>query len=90
MLAAHGNNLADMDSGLLVEGSHGEGILAGAQGQQKIGFGSEAIAGRSLGHTLVMSKYVYAMVVIYVKAFIYLVEWAVFGRVYLVYNLLSW
>ena len=29
MLAAHSNNLADVDFGLLLEGSQAEGILAG-------------------------------------------------------------
>ena len=33
MLAAHGNNLAGVDIGLLVEGSHGEGILEGSHGE---------------------------------------------------------
>ena len=29
VLAAHGNSHADVDIGFLVEGSHGEGTLAG-------------------------------------------------------------
>ena len=54
MLAAHSNNLAGLGTGILVEGSQGEGMLAGMYGQGEIGLGSEGIAGRIVGNTLVM------------------------------------
>ena len=55
MLAAHSNNLAGVGTGILVEGSQGGGMLAGEQGQEEIGLGSGGIAGRVVGHTLVMN-----------------------------------
>ena len=55
VLAAHSNNLAGVGSGILVEGSQGEGMLAGMYRQGEIGLGSEGIAGRIVGLTLVMN-----------------------------------
>ena len=51
VLAVHSNNLAGVGTGILVEGSQGGGMLAGMNGQEEIGLGSDSI----VGNTLVMN-----------------------------------
>ena len=54
MLAAHSNNYV-VGTGILVEGSQGEGMLVGMYSQGENGLGSWGTAGRIVGHTLVMN-----------------------------------
>lgn len=55
MQTAHSNNFAGVGTGIL-EGSQGGGMLAGMYGQEEIDLGCGGIAGRVVGHTLVMNE----------------------------------
>ena len=68
VVGVHSNILAEVGIGILVEGSQGvmvegvmvegvmvEGTLVDEQDQQEMRWGAEDIAGRTVGHTLVMN-----------------------------------
>ena len=63
VVGVHSNILAEVGIGVLVEGSQGvmvegvmvESMLVDEQDQQEMSWGAEGIAGRTVGHTLVMN-----------------------------------